>query len=64
MECYNVTTKEEDKDPSKINILGTEGHRNIQGPQIENTDITIPLKMKQINIGAEAEPKFTNIGDY
>ena len=63
LECYNVTTEEEYEDPWKINIPETEGHRKVQGPQIENPDITASLKTKQVNIGMEAEPKFMNIGD-
>ena len=54
LECYNVIVEEEDKDPWKINILEIEGHCEVQGPHIENPDITSPLKMKQVNIGMEA----------
>jgi len=32
LEFYNVTTEEEDKDPRKINIPKTEGHREVEGP--------------------------------
>lgn len=60
-ECYNVTTEEENKDPCKNNIPKTEGRRVVEGSQIENPNITVPLKMKQVNIGAEADPKFTKI---
>ena len=64
LECYNVTTEEEDEDPRNINILEVEGHHEVVGPQIENPDITTPLKTRQVNIGTEAEPKFVKIGDY
>lgn len=64
LECYNVIAKEEDKDPQKINIPETEGHNKVEGKQIENPDVTVPLKMKQVNIGMEVEPKFVKIGDY
>ena len=64
LECYNVTAEVEDEGPWKINILEIEGRREIQGPQIENPNIIVPLKTKQVNIGTEAEPKFTKIGDY
>jgi len=63
-QCYNVTDEVEDEDPQKINIPEIEGHRKVQGLQIENPNITMSLKMKQVNIGTEAEPKFTKIGDY
>eukprot|EP00253_Pinus_taeda_P035509 PITA_35509 len=64
LECYNVTTEEEDEDPRNINILEIEGHHEVEGPQIGNPDITTPLKTRQVNIGTEAEPKFAKIGDY
>lgn len=64
LECYNVTTEDEGEDPKKINIQETEGHRKVQGPQIENPDITTPVRTKQVNIGTEVEPKFMKIGDY
>lgn len=64
LECYNVTTKEEDEDLRNINIPEVEDHCEVQGPQIDNLDITAPLKTKQVNIGTEVEPKFAKIGDY
>lgn len=59
-----MTMKEEDEDPRKINILETEGHCEVEGPQLENQEITMPLKIRHVNIGTEAEPKLTNIRDY
>jgi len=59
-----MTTEEEDEDPRKINIPETEGHHEVEGQSIENSDITVSLKTKQINIGTKAEPKFAKIGDY
>ena len=38
LECYNVTMEEEDEDPRKINIPYTEGHRKVEGLQLENPD--------------------------
>eukprot|EP00253_Pinus_taeda_P004849 PITA_04849 len=64
LECYNIIAKEEDEDLLKINIPKIEGHYEVEGPQIENPDITVPLKMKHVNIGTKAEPKFVKIGDY
>lgn len=64
LECYNVSAEEEDEDPRKINIPEIEGHREVQGPQVENLDITAPVKTKQVNIGTEVEPKFAMLGDY
>lgn len=64
MECYNVTMEEEDEDPRKINSPKTEGHHEVEGPQLENPNITELLKTIQVNIGMEAKPKFAKIGDY
>jgi len=59
-----VTIEEKDEDPKKINILETEGHREVEGPHIEDRDITAPLINRQVNICTEAELKFVKIGDY
>lgn len=64
LEWYNITTEEEDEDSRKINIPKAGGHIEVEGPQLENPDITEPLKTRQVNIGMEAEMKFSNIGDY
>lgn len=64
LECYNVTIEEEEEDPRNINILEVEGHHEVEDPQLQNPDISAPLKMKQVNIGTKEEPKFTKIGDY
>ena len=40
------------------------GHHEVEGPHIENPNITMPLKMKQVNSGTVTEPKFMKIGDY
>jgi len=64
LECYNVTSKEEDKDPRNINIPEVEGHHEVKSLQIYNLDITASLKTKQANIGTKAEPKLVMVGDY
>eukprot|EP00253_Pinus_taeda_P019254 PITA_19254 len=64
LECYNVNTEEDNKDPQKVNIPRTEGHRDVQGPLIKDLDITTPIKEKQLNIGIEVEPKYAMLGDY
>ena len=64
LECYNVTAEEEDEDPQKVNIPEIEGHREVEGLQVENPAITTPLKTKKVNIGTEEEPKFVKIGAY
>ena len=64
LECYNFTTGEEDDNPRNINIPESEGTRKIEGPQLDIPAITEHIKLKKINIGTEAEPKFASIGDY
>lgn len=64
LEYYNVTTEEEDENQININIPEAEGNHEVEGPQIENLDKTVPLKTKQVNIGIDEEPKFAKIGDY
>jgi len=59
-----VTTKDEEEDPRNINIPEAEGHCKFEGPQIENLDITIPLKTRHVNISTEAELNFVKIEDY
>lgn len=64
LEFYNVTVEEEDDDLRNINIPKAEGHHEVEGPQIDDLDITALLKTKQLNIGIEVELKFSKIGDY
>lgn len=64
LECYNVNIEEDDEDPCKVNIPETKGYHKIQGPLIEDPDITMPVKMKQVNIGTEAKPKYAMLDDY
>jgi len=41
-----------------------EGYREVQGPLIEDPDITVPVRKKQVNIGTEVEPKYAMLDDY
>jgi len=43
-----MTTKVGDEEPRNINIPEGEGHHEIEGPQIENSDITVLLKTRQV----------------
>jgi len=36
----------------------------VREPKIEDLDITVPLKMRQVNIGIEEELKYAMLGDY
>jgi len=64
LECYNVNIEEDNEDPQKVNIPKTEGYHEVQGPLIEDPDITTLVKTKQVNIGMEAKPKYATLGDY
>ena len=63
LECYNLATDEDDE-PHNTNIPESEGTREVQGLELEILEITKKVKIKQINIGTEADPKFASIGDY
>ena len=56
--------EEEDEDPCNINISETNGTHDVDGPKLETPPIMEPIKIKQINIGTDTEPKFASIGDY
>ena len=56
--------EEEYEDPRKINIPEIKGHYEVEGPQLENPDITELLRTRQVKIGMEVELKFAKIGDY
>jgi len=45
-ECYNVTIEEEDDVPRKINIPKNKGHHEVEGPKVENPNITALLKSR------------------
>lgn len=53
-----------EKDPWNITIPETEGKHEVEGPKVVNSDISEPLKIRQVNIKSEEEPKFAKIGDY
>lgn len=44
LECYNVTMEEGEEDPKNNSILESEGLREVEGPKVEVSDITKPLK--------------------
>ena len=64
MECYNFIADEEEEDPRNVNIPELEGSYDVQGPELELPKIIEKVKIKKINIGIEADPKFASIGDY
>jgi hypothetical protein len=62
-DCYNINVDEDD-DPRDVNIVETEGHRDIEGPGIELPFVGQLIGIKKVNIGTEKAPKITNIGNY
>jgi hypothetical protein len=50
--CYNIHVDEDD-DPRNVNIVETEGQRDIEGPGVELPFIGQPIKIKKVNIGIE-----------
>ena len=63
LECYNLVA-DEGEEPRNMNILESEGSHELQGPKLEIPEIVEKVKTKKINIGTEADPKLTSIGDY
>jgi hypothetical protein len=61
--CYNINVDEYD-DPRKVNIVETEGHRDVEGPGVELSFIGQLIKIKKVNIGIEETPNLANVGDY
>jgi hypothetical protein len=47
--CYNINADEDD-DPRNVNIIETEGQRDVEGPGVEILFIRQPIKIKKINI--------------
>ena len=63
LECYNLIA-DEDEEPRNVNILESEGSHEVEGRKLEILEIAEKFKIKKINIGIEADPKFASIGDY
>jgi hypothetical protein len=61
--CYNINVDEDD-DPRKVNIVETEGHRDVEGPVLEFPFIGKSIKIKKFNIGTEETLKLANVEDY
>ena len=63
--CYNLSREPEDYDDlQNVNILESEGSRDVAVPDIPTDSMSQPLKIRKVNIGLEENPKFSNIGDY
>ena len=64
LECYNMADEEGKGDPCCNNIPESEGKREVVGPDVQIPDVTQPVKMRQVNIGSEVQPKFACIRVY
>jgi len=62
--CYNVEVEDDEDDLQNANNLESEGSCEVRRPEIEDHDMMVPLKTKQVNIRTEAEPKYAMLGDY
>ena len=52
MECYNVSGEPEDDDELRnINILKTEGSRDVTAPDVPIDPMSRSLKIRKVNIG-------------
>ena len=63
MAYYNLEGDLDD-DLTNINILELEGMCEVEGSGISSNQFLKPLKIKKVNIGSLANPKFANTGDY
>jgi hypothetical protein len=50
--CYNINADEDD-DLRKVNIVETEGQRDVEGPRVELPFIGQPIKINKVNIGTK-----------
>jgi hypothetical protein len=65
LECCNVDKEEQDEeDPRNLQVPETEGEQVVEGPKLESTAYTQPIKTQRVNIGTTKNPKFAQIGDY
>ena len=65
MSCYHVQEEALDEDDlCNIHIEEAEGERYVEGPPIESKVISMPIKVKKVNIGTIEHPKMASIGDY
>jgi hypothetical protein len=65
LSCYHVHEESPNEDePRDIQIEEVEGKRDLEGSPIESEVISVPIKVKRVNIGTNEHPKMANIGDY
>ena len=65
MECYNISCEPEDDDElQNINILETEGSRDVAAPDVPTDPMSQSLNIRKVNIGTKENPKFASVGEY
>ena len=65
MECYNVSGEPQDEDELRnINILETEGSKDVAALDIPTDPMNQVLKIRKVNIGTKENRKFASVGDY
>jgi hypothetical protein len=65
LSCYQVHEEALDEDDTRdIHIGEFEGEREVEGPPLESKVISMPIKIKKVNIGTAEQPKMASIGDY
>jgi hypothetical protein len=65
LSCYHVQEEAPDEDdPRDIQIEEVKGERDVEGSPIESEVISVPIKVKKLNIRIVEHPKMASIGDY
>jgi hypothetical protein len=65
LSCYHVQEEAPDEDdPRDIQIEEVKGEKYVEGLPIESEVISVPIKVKKVNIGTIEQPKMASIGDY
>jgi hypothetical protein len=65
LSCYHVQEEAPDEDdPCDIQIKEVEGEIYVEGPPIESKFISMPIKVKEVNIKTVEQSKMASIGDY
>jgi hypothetical protein len=47
-----------------VNIVETEGQRDVEGPGVKLPFIGQPIMIKKVNIGTDETPNLANVRDY
>ena len=59
-----MSSEPEDDEIQNINILETEGSRDVAAPDVPTNPMSQSLKIIMVNIGTKENPMFANVGDY